>query len=105
MRLVGVEPEEGVGKIHRPGGCSKCNQVGFKGRKAIFEFMQMNNEIRELAFNRAAISEIRAAALRAGMRSLLDDGRVKLLRGDTTAQEVSRFAQAEVLMNANVDME
>ena len=105
MRLVGVEPEEGVGKIHRPGGCSKCNQVGFKGRKAIFEFMQMNNEIRELAFNRAAISEIRAAALRAGMRSLLDDGRVKLLRGDTTAQEVSRFAPAEVLMRANVDME
>ncbi|MBG85184.1 MAG: pilus assembly protein PilB [Phycisphaerae bacterium] len=105
MRLVGVEPEEAAGKVHRAVGCSKCNQVGYKGRKAIFEFMQMNNEIRELAFNRAAISEIRAAALRAGMRSLLDDGRVKLLRGDTTAEEVSRFAQAEVLMNANMDME
>ena len=67
--------------------------------------MQMNNEVRELAFSRASISEMRAAAVRAGMRSLLDDGRVKLLRGDTTADEVARFAQAELLVGSNVDVE
>ena len=67
--------------------------------------MMMNNECRELAFNRAAISEIRAAAIRSGMRSLLDDGRIKILRGDTTTEEIARFAQAEQLMSTNVDME
>ena len=67
--------------------------------------MQMNNEIRELAFGRASISEIRAAAMRAGMRSLLNDGRVKILNGETTLDEISRFAQAELLVSSNVDME
>jgi len=105
MQLVGVDQEEAVGKVHKAVGCGQCGQVGYKGRKAIFEFMQLNNEIRELAFGRSSISEIRAAALRAGMRSLLDDGRVKLLRGDTTADEVARFAQAELLVSSNVDME
>jgi type IV pilus assembly protein PilB len=105
MQLVGIDPEEALGKVHRAVGCGQCGLVGYRGRKAIFEFMQLNNEIRELAFGRSSISEIRAAALRAGMRSLLDDGRVKLLRGDTTADEVSRFAQAELLVSSNVDME
>ena len=67
--------------------------------------MMMNNECRELAFNRASISELRAAAIRGGMRSLLNDGRMKILRGDTTPEEIARFAQAEQLMSTNMDME
>jgi len=105
MSLVGIDADEGDGKVHRPVGCAQCGGVGYKGRKAIFELMMMNNECRELAFNRAAISEIRAAAIRSGMRSLLDDGRIKILRGDTTTEEIARFAQAEQLMTSNMDME
>ena len=44
---------------------------------------------------RAQISKIREAAIRGGMRSLLEDGKVKILRGDTTPDEVARFAQIE----------
>ena len=105
MSLVGIDPDEGEGKVHRPVGCSQCGGVGYRGRKAIFELMMMNNECRELAFNRAAISEIRTAAIRSGMRSLLNDGRIKILRGDTTTEEIARFAQAEQLMSSNMDME
>ena len=55
----------------------------------------MNSEIRDLAFERAAISKLREAAIRSGMRSLLGDGKIKILRGDTTPSEVARFAQIE----------
>jgi type IV pilus assembly protein PilB len=96
LRLVNISAEEvAAGNIHRPVGCAKCSGTGFKGRQAIFELMIMNSEIRELAFERASISSIRQAAIRGGMRSLLGDGKVKILRGVTTPSEVARFAQIE----------
>lgn len=96
LKLVNISPEEvDAGNIHRAVGCQKCGGTGYKGRQAIFELMSMNAEIRELAFERASISAIRQAAIRGGMRSLLGDGKVKILRGVTTPEEVARFAQIE----------
>ena len=66
--------------------------------------MVMNNEIRELAFNRAPLGQIRQAGERAGMKSLVEDGKIKVLRGDTTAEEIARFAQADTLLADNVDI-
>ena len=56
--------------------------------------MIMNSEIRNLAFERAGVAKIRAAAIRTGMRTLLGDGKLKILRGRTTPIEISKFAQA-----------
>jgi type IV pilus assembly protein PilB len=104
-RLVDLSAEEiARGNICKPVGCSHCGNIGYRGRKAIFEMMRLNTEIRELAFNRAPISRIRDAAIRSGMRTLLQDGKIKILRGDTTADEVAKFAQAETLIEANVDI-
>ena len=64
----------------------------------------MNAEIRDLAFNRAPLGQIRQAAIRGGMKTLVEDGKLKILRGDTTAEEISRFAQAEALLEGNVDI-
>ena len=47
---------------------------------------------------------IREAAIRAGMKPLVQDGRRKVLRGDTTPEEVARFAQADTLIESNVDI-
>ncbi len=105
LRLVGVDPAEAPGKVMKPGGCSKCNGVGFKGRKAIFEMMKMNAEIRDLAFSRAPVAELRQAALRMGMRDLLGDGRLKILSGVTTPEEIAKYAQADTLVDANMDSE
>ena len=90
--------------MHKAVGCSKCGNVGYKGRKAIFEMMVMNNEIRELAFNRAPLGQIRQAGIRGGMRTLVEDGKIKILRGDTTPEEIARFAQADTLLEGNVDI-
>lgn len=81
--------------FYRGVGCEVCNNLGFKGRKGIFELMVMNNRLRELAFNRATTDEIREQARRDGMHMLLEDGLRKILAGLTTLDEV--LAEAKVI--------
>jgi type IV pilus assembly protein PilB len=96
LKLVNINSDEvEAGNIQKSVGCPNCGGTGYRGRKAIFELMRMNAEVRELAFERAQISKIREAAIRGGMRSLLGDGKVKILRGDTTPEEIAKFAQIE----------
>jgi len=96
LKLCGIEPEElASSPVMAPGRCANCNSSGFRGRKAIFEMMVMNSEIRELAFQRASVGRIRAAAIRGGMRSLIYDGKIKILKGVTTPAEVAKHAQIE----------
>ena len=104
LRLVDISNDDlEKHTIYRPVGCGHCGNVGFFGRKAIFELMCLNSEIRELAFKRATIGEIRDAATRSGMRGLLADGKIKILRGVTTPGEVARFAQAETAAPVDID--
>jgi type II secretory ATPase GspE/PulE/Tfp pilus assembly ATPase PilB-like protein len=96
LRLLRSTDNEMQGHtFKRANGCKRCNGTGFRGRKGIFEMMSMTNEVRELAFNRAATAQIRKAARAAGMRNLLDDGKLKILRGTTTLDEVAKHAQGE----------
>ena len=100
MRLAGFKPGEWEGKeLYKPRGCDHCGGTGFSGRLAIFELMQMNNEIRTLAFDRAATNKIRKAAINSGMKSLLADGKIKVLNGVTTAEEIVKVAQVEGVAN------
>ncbi|MEL6329447.1 MAG: ATPase, T2SS/T4P/T4SS family [Planctomycetota bacterium] len=93
LSLIGLKKEDALGKVmmavdhpDAPGG--------YKGRKGVFELMQMNSEIRDLTFNRAPVAELRRAAIANGMRPLVDDGRVKVLKGVTTPDEIARVSQA-----------
>jgi type IV pilus assembly protein PilB len=96
LKLSGIKPEDLKDKIiYKPRGCDYCTGTGFRGRVGIFELMVMNNEVRTLAFERAPTNKIRKAALAGGMKSLLADGRVKILAGTTTAEEVVKVAQIE----------
>ena len=95
MHLTGIKPEEALGKAMRPVGCGHCLNTGFRGRKAIFEMMLMNTRIRELAFNLAPISEIRRTAIANGMRTLVQDGKLKVLSGFTTPNEIASSTQVD----------
>jgi type IV pilus assembly protein PilB len=95
LHLVGITPAEGAGKVHKAVGCSVCNGTGFKGRKAIFEMMVMNSVIRELAFKQAPLSQIRHAAIANGMRPLVEDGKIKVLKAVTTPDEIAKNAQID----------
>jgi type IV pilus assembly protein PilB len=96
LKLAGITPNDMKDRtIYKPRGCDYCTGTGFRGRVGIFEMMHMNSELRTLAFERAATNKIRKAALASGMKSLLHDGRLKVLNGTTTAEEVVKVAQVE----------
>lgn len=71
-------------------GCKKCDNTGFQGRIGIHEVMEINDEIRELIMKRANANEIKAAASRNGMTTMMEDGIQKALKGITTLEEVLR---------------
>jgi type IV pilus assembly protein PilB len=96
MRLAGITERDIKDKIlYKARGCDYCTGTGFRGRIGIFEMMAMNNEIRTMAFERAPTNKIRAAAVMGGMKTLLMDGKLKVLDGKTTAEEIIKVAQVE----------
>jgi type IV pilus assembly protein PilB len=96
MRLVGITNEEAMGRLKKGKGCGNCSNTGYRGRRAIFEMMLMNAALRELAFNLAPISDLRRAAMLAGMRSLVQDGKIKILNGQTTPEEIASTTQVDI---------
>ncbi|RMF72395.1 MAG: type II/IV secretion system protein [Planctomycetota bacterium] len=96
LKMLGFTDDELAGhEIYRGRGCDRCGGLGYRGRQGLFEMLEMNNELRELAFKRAPTNKLREAARASGMRSLLEDGKIKILRGVTTPAEVARIAQME----------
>src|SRR3954469_1696671 len=69
-------------------GCRQCLGTGYRGRQGAFEMMPMTDEIRQLVMDRAPSHEIRAAAVKHGMRSLREDGWRIVREGRTTIEEV-----------------
>ena len=65
------------------------------GRIALFEMFEMNNEIRDLVFAKAPTTELKKAVKASGMRTLMEDGRLKVFKGTTTPAEVVRITQTE----------
>lgn len=105
LNLCGFQKGDLDGKtIYKPVGCTRCGGSGYRGRRGIYELMVMNSELRELAFNRSAVSKIRQAALASGMRNLIGDGRLKIIEGKTTLSEIARVAQVGGTVETDDDM-
>jgi type IV pilus assembly protein PilB len=99
LRLLRITPDDmRANPIRKGAGCARCQNTGYRGRLAIFEVLQMNNQVRELAFARAPASELRTAAINSGMKTLLEDGRRKIFKGVTTPDEVAKVSQTEGLV-------
>ena len=71
-------------------GCGQCRGTGYKGRKAIAEVLQLNDEIRELIVARAPIRAIKDAAVSNGLQFLRESALGLVKRGDTTLSETNR---------------
>ena len=71
-------------------GCGQCRGTGYKGRKAIAEILDLNDEIRELIVTKSPIREIKAAATKSGTRYLRELAIDLVRAGDTTLQEINR---------------
>ena len=81
--------------IYHATGCRECRQTGFFGRHAIFEWMDSDNEIRQLVLKNASTDQIREAARRAGMKTLAEDGWRLVRLGLTTVEEVLSVTTAK----------
>ncbi|RMG84232.1 MAG: type II secretion system protein GspE, partial [Candidatus Dadabacteria bacterium] len=88
---IGV-PEDRIGTFtcYRGTGCANCADTGFKGRVALYEVMVITDEIKELILNGASSLELKAEAVRQGMKTLRMSGITKLMEGVTTMEEVVR---------------
>ncbi len=83
----------GPDRFHEGAGCEKCSHTGFIGRMGIYELMVMNDDLRKLTVGKADSNQIRKKALEHGMRSLRDDGWLKVRQGTTSIPEVLRVTQ------------
>ena len=81
--------------IYRSVGCRECRNTGFYGRHAIFEWMDSDNEIRQLVLKNASSDQIRDAARKQGMKTLAEDGWRLVRLGLTTVEEVLSVTTAK----------
>jgi len=87
-------------KFWRGAGCEDCRQLGYQGRKGIYELLIVNENLRPLVLSRAAASTIAQRAIEQGMRTLRTDGWNKVKNGETTIEEVLRVTQIEEHMDS-----
>ena len=74
-------------------GCKKCLETGYLGRTGIYEILIIDNRIREMISERVESHIIKETAKKEGMRTLLEDGLLKVKKGITTIEEVLRVTQ------------
>src|SRR2546422_5384454 len=80
-------------RVYRAVGCRACRQTGYHGRRAIFEWMDSNNEIRRLILKNASSDQIRETARRTGLRSLAEDGWRLVRAGVPTPEDALRVTK------------
>jgi type IV pilus assembly protein PilB len=76
-------------------GCAECNGTGYKGRKAITEFLDLSDRIKEMMLERRPVSELRKAAIEEGMSTLRQSALQKAFKGETTLREINRVTFVE----------
>jgi len=76
-------------------GCSHCRGSGYRGRKAVAEILVLDDELRELITERAALRVLKEAAQRRGFRPLRAAGLALVAAGETTLQELNRVTFVE----------
>lgn len=77
--------------VCRPKGCDWCGSTGFRGRKGVFEIMEIGPAVRRAIGPKTDASELEAVARAAGMTSMTEDGIEKLRAGQTTLDEIFRL--------------
>ena len=92
LRQIGLSVHDiGDKNFYYGAGCDQCNRTGYKGRKGIYELLEITEPIRELITLRAPSVVIRQKAIELGMNTLRADGLRSIFEGDTTIEEVLKY--------------
>ena len=98
--LKGLDPNKsddeyrGMTMFHGA-GCDRCGKTGYKGRKGIFEIFKVDDTIQRLIFDHAPATLLRQRAREMGMRTLREDGMLKVASGMTSLSEVLRVTMGD----------
>jgi len=97
--MLGLDSSEAIrnATFYVGAGCERCFQTGYRGRTGIYEVMLIDEQIQELIYRQETAGRIKRHALDTGMQTLRMDGARKVLAGTTTASEVLRVTQADVV--------
>jgi general secretion pathway protein E len=96
-RALGLQPDAQGGwpQAWRAVGCEACRHTGYAGRQAITEVLQMDDTLRDLIVSRAPLVRIKAHARAHGTHSLRAAGLARVLRGDSSLDELDRITLGE----------
>jgi len=93
LKEVGLEGKVKKGAVFcKAKGCNTCNKTGYRGRMAVMEALELDDAVRELILRKAPDIEIRKVALSNGMIPLKENALKKVIRGDTTLEDLARVA-------------
>ena len=81
--------------MYHGAGCDRCGRTGYKGRKGIFEIFKVDDTIQRLIFDHAPATLLRQRAREMGMRTLREDGMLKVASGMTSLSEVLRVTMGD----------
>jgi type IV pilus assembly protein PilB len=96
LRTLGAKDEEiDQAACTRGVGCAVCNGSGYKGRIAMYEVMTLSDPLKELILQGASGAELKAEAMRRGMRTLRMSGITKICQGTSSVEEVARITAAD----------
>ncbi len=85
-----------VSQIYKASGCNACNRNGYRGRTGIYEFLLVDDDVRQLVLKNMDSSTIKKLGIQKGMVTLLDDGARKIAMGETTIAEVLSVTQEDI---------
>ena len=92
LRQLGIEMATFQGKTCYSGqGCASCHHTGYRGRLGIFEYLPINDALRDLIVAGASLMQLRERAAALGMKSLRDAAVQAMFNGETTLEEVARY--------------
>jgi len=78
--------------LYKPTGCDACNHTGYKGRTGLHELLISSAPMREMIYQQSSVAAIKQIAIKEGMRTLLQDGIYKVVKGDTDFVQVRKVA-------------
>ncbi|MBK8816276.1 MAG: type II secretion system ATPase GspE [Methylococcaceae bacterium] len=89
LRLRRFAPEGDI-ILYKPVGCAACRDMGYRGRMAIIEFLQMTDPLRKLIMAHEEAGAIQKLAIEEGMTTMFENGLIRAIKGTTTIEEVMR---------------
>lgn len=90
-----IREKSGNTKVYRSKGCKACAYMGYRGRTAIGEQLELDDEIREMILERKPLSEVKHLARKAGMVPMRKNALDKVYQGITSLEEVNRVTLKE----------